>query len=235
LLLKELERAIHCFVHIEENRMSLTNLAAAAAMCCMLSGLAAAQSERIAGDVVALDGSTLTVRASAGATSRLTLPADARITARTPVTWAQINQGSYVGTTAVPQPDGTLLAKEVHVFPEPQRGRGEGHHPMATPGDTMTNATVASVSAPRPRDTMTNATVAAASSGPAAHRLTLTYKGGEKTVVVPDGVPLIASEPGDRSLLVPGAHVVVYVRPDGGGAMTVERMSVGKDGYKTPI
>ena len=82
---------------------------------------------------------------------------------------------------------------------------------------------------------MTNATVAAASSGPAEHRLTLTYKGGEKTVIVPDGVPLLASSPGDRSLLVPGAHIVAYAHAGPDGAMTVERISVGKDGYKTPI
>jgi hypothetical protein len=37
-----------------------------------------------------------------------------------------IAQGSYVGTTAVPQPDGTLLAKEVHIFTEAQRGTGRG-------------------------------------------------------------------------------------------------------------
>lgn len=144
--------------------------------------------------------------------------------------------GSYVATTAVPQPDGTLLAKEVHVFTEAQRGTGEGHYPMSTPGDTMTNATVSSVAVAHPRDTMTNATVAGAATGPAGdHRLTLTYKGAEQTVVVPDGVPIIASEPGDRSLLVPGAHVVVYAHPQSDGRMTVERVSVGKGGFAPPI
>jgi hypothetical protein len=53
--------------------------------------------------------------------------------------------------------------------------------------------------------------------------------------VVPDAVPIVASEPGDRSLLVPGAHVVVYARPEANGALTVERVSVGKNGFKTPI
>jgi hypothetical protein len=215
--------------------MSIRSLAAIGAVLCTLSGVCAAQSQRIVGDVVALDATTLTLRTSSGETSRLALPGSARITARARADWSQIKAGSYVGTTAVPQADGTLLAKEVHVFGESQRGVGEGHRPMATPGDTMTNATVSSVASGRRRDTMTNATVASASSGPSAHRLTLTYKGGEKIVVVPDDVPIVASEPGDRSLLVPGAHVVLYARADASGAMTVERVSVGKNGFRTPI
>jgi len=215
--------------------MRLKSIAAAAALGCAVCGVAQAQSQRIAGDVVALEGTALTLRTTAGETSRLTLPSDARITARSRADWSQIRQGSYVGTTAVPQADGTLLAKEVHVFPESQRGAGEGYRPMATPGDTMTNATVSRVAGGRPRDTMTNATVAASSDAAGAHRLTLTYKGGEKTVVVPDGVPLIASEPGDRSMLVPGAHVVVYAHAATDGAMTVERVSVGKNGFVSPI
>jgi hypothetical protein len=216
--------------------MMVRSFTAVVALWCITGGFAAAQSQqRIAGDIVALDGDALSVRAASGATSKLTLPANVRITGRTPADWAQIKAGSYVGTTAVPQADGTLLAKEVHVFPEAQRGTGEGHYPMSTPGDTMTNATVSNVRAPRPGDTMTNATVASEANAGSAHRLTLTYKGGEKTVVVPDGVPLVASEPGDRSLLVPGAHVVVYAHPGDNGAMTVERVSVGKNGFNTPI
>jgi hypothetical protein len=215
--------------------VSYRTLVAVIAVASLASGAAAAQSQRIAGDVVSADAGMLTVRAQDGATSSLTLPQNVRITARTRADWSQIKQGSYVGTTAVPQSDGTLLAKEVHIFTEAQRGTGEGHYPMSTPGDTMTNATVSSMGPARPRDTMTNATVAAQASGPAAHRLTLTYKGGEKTVVVPDAVPIVASEPGDRSLLVPGAHVVVYARPEANGALTVERVSVGKNGFKTPI
>jgi hypothetical protein len=195
-----------------------------------------AQQQRIAGDVAGLEGPTLTVRSASG-TSALKLPPEVRITARLPADWGTIGTGSYVGTTAVPQADGTLLAKEVHIFTEAQRGTGEGHYPMQTPGDTMTNATVSRMSggAAPAKDTMTNATVAAAKAGGGGHRLTLTYKGGEQTVIVPDGVPVLKSEPGDRSLLVPGAHVVVYAKRDTDGSMVVERVSVGKNGFATPI
>ena len=195
-----------------------------------------AQSQRMAGDVVSLADSTLTVRTPSGVSS-LKLPATARITARFPVEWSTIGPGAYVATTAVAQADGTLLAKEIRVFEESERGVGEGHRPMATPGDTMTNATVAHVApgAAPARDTMTNATVASAAQAGGGHRLTLTYKGGEKTVVVPDSVPIVRSAPGDRSLLTPGAHVVITARMDGDGALVVERVSVGRNGFAPAV
>ena len=201
-----------------------------------VSGGAVAQTQpqRYAGDITAMDAGTLSLRVGAE-TLRLKVPDDVRITARSKADWSAVTSGGYVGTTAVPQADGTLLAKEVHVFTEAQRGTGEGHYPMSTPGDTMTNATVSALNAPRPRDTMTNATVAGATSASGGHRMTLTYKGGEKTVVVPDNVPIITSAPGDRSLLKAGAHVVAYARPGADGTLTVERISVGRDGFATPI
>jgi len=211
-------------------------LAVGLAACGVAAGPAFAQQQVVRGDVVHADPASLTVRAGDGTTT-LRLSPHLRVTVRLPADWSAIAPNSYVGTTAVPQPDGTLLAKEVHIFTEAQRGTGEGHYPMQTPGDTMTNATVSKVAAaPAPsRDTTTNATVAAANQAGGTHRVTLTYKGGEKTVVVPDGVPLVRSEPGDRALLVPGAHVVAYAKRDTDGALTVERVSVGRDGYTPPI
>jgi len=127
----------------------------------------------------------------------------------------------------------------VHVFPESMRGTGEGHRPMDTePGSTMTNATVTNVTAaPKsaPRSTMTNATVANVAPGGSARKLTLQYKGGEKTVVVGDGVPVVMVEAGDPSMLVPGAHIVVTAAKQLDGTLTTDRISVGKNGIVPPI
>jgi hypothetical protein len=35
---------------------------------------------------------------------------------------ADIKQGCFVGVTSMPQPDGSLSALEVHIFPEAMRG-----------------------------------------------------------------------------------------------------------------
>ena len=56
---------------------------------------------------------------------------------------ADIKPGPFVGITAMPQPDGTQKAVEIHIFPEAMRGTGEGHRPWdLMPNSTMTNAKV---------------------------------------------------------------------------------------------
>lgn len=195
------------------------------------------QVQKIVGEVVKLDGTRLAVKASGGQSVDLKLGADARVSGRGPADLAKLALGAFIGTTAVAQPDGTLLAREVHVFPESMRGRGEGHRPMDNePGSTMTNATITGVGnrAATPHDTMTNATVAGISNTPGSRTLTLAYKGGEKTVVVPENVPVVMVEPADRSALVPGAHVVVYAAAQGDGTLAAERVTVGMNGYVPP-
>ena len=60
-------------------------------------------------------------------------------------------------------------------------------------------------------------------------------KGGEKTVVVPENVPVLSIEPADRSLLTPGTHVIVYATPQADGMLAAERVSIGKNGYVPPL
>jgi hypothetical protein len=193
----------------------------------------AAEPQRINGDVVSHEGSLLRVRTTGGQEVAVKVGDNARITTRATTDLAQLAKGDFLGTTAVPQPDGTLKASEVHVFAESMRGTGEGHRPMDNiPGSTMTNATVTAIgSAKGPANTMTNATVSSISTQDRARRMTLAYKGGEKVVVVPEGTPVTRVEPGDPSLLVKGAHVALTaaVQPD--GSLAAERINVGKNGY----
>jgi len=190
--------------------------------------------QRIRGDVVAVHGKDLDVRTSSGQIVTVRMMDSLRVSARSAAGPNALVQGAFIGTTAVEQPDGTLKASEVHVFPESMRGAGEGHRPMETePGSTMTNATVASVSSsPKPasRSTMTNATVAGVASGGAVRTLTLRYNGGEKKVVVNDGVPIVMVEAGDSSMLVQGAPVVVTAAKQLDGALTTDRITVGRNG-----
>lgn len=202
---------------------------------------------RISGDVVQLDGPMLQVKTRTGDVVSARLADKTRVLTRAMGDAGHLASGQYVGVTAVPQSDGTLLASQISIFPESLRGTGEGHRPMDTlPGSTMTNATISTMPAgrfrlrensPRPEsaagsqgNTMTNATVAQLDPGDHTRRLTLSYKEGEKIAVVPHDVPVILSEIGDRSVLVPGAHVVVYVTRQPDGLFTSERVSVRKNG-----
>jgi hypothetical protein len=131
---------------------------------------------------------------------------------------SEIQPGRYIGTAAVPQPDGTLKALEVHIFAPEMAGTGDGHRPWdLTPNSTMTNGAVG--------DLVT-------SNG---RTITVKYKDGEKKVVVPEDVPIVNMEPGDRSLLVPGAHVVLFAKKGPDGALTALFISAGKNGVTPPM
>ncbi|HVR94341.1 MAG TPA: DUF5666 domain-containing protein [Casimicrobiaceae bacterium] len=212
-------------------------------VCVVAGGLARAQTpaSRIRGVVVSVSGSTLQLKADSGQTLAVKLADHYTVSARSHADVTKIAPGAFLGTTAVPGPDGTLTAVEVHVFPESMRGTGEGHRPMdAAPGSTMTDATVASVTVgPRPPAaagrTMTNATVAALTGDDKERRMTLRYKGGEKVVAIPKGTPIVMVEAGDPSMLVPGAHVVVSGVQQNDGSLLADRITVGKEGLIPPL
>ena len=197
---------------------------------------ALAPPDRLAGDVVALDGNTLRLRLNTGQALAVTLPADARISGRAAAKLADIAPGAYVGATTTPQADGTLLASEVHIFPASMRGTGEGHYPMpSAPGSMMTNATVAKVDAAAGGGTMTNASVAAVAASGSARTMTLKYPGGEQIITVPAGIPIAMLEAAERKEIVPGAHVIVSVthRPD--ESLVANRVTVGLRGFVPPL
>jgi len=217
--------------------LSFRGILCACGACLLFGGgLANAQPQKIAGVVVRQDATALQVRVDDGQLVVVAFGDQTRLSARSPATMAQIVTGTYLGTTAQPQPDGTLAAVEVHIFPESMRGAGEGHRPMDTPGNAMTNATVSKLADDsKPRNTMTNATVAGVGGSQSIRRLTLTYPGGEKVVVVPPDTPIVMVEPADRALLVPGAHVVVYASRLPDGALNADRITVGKNGFVPPL
>lgn len=94
----------------------------------------------------------------------------------------------------------------------------------------MTNATVQGLgSSGGAQSSMTNANVADASKSGGGLKLSLQYRGGEQTVVVPTGTPVVRVEPADRSRLTPGAHLFAAVVPQDGGAPVADRIFVGTD------
>lgn len=187
---------------------------------------------RIAGDVVGFENGTLTVRTAAGAEEHVKLLPNARVTMRSKADVDHLATNRYVGVTAAPRADGTLVASEIQVFPESMRGTGEGHRPMEG-AYTMTNATVSSVARSAARSTTAEGTIGAMQGG-AEPRLTLAYKGGEKTVVVPPDTVVYASDIGDPGQLKPGAHVIVYATTQPDGSLATARVSVGTNGYVPP-
>jgi hypothetical protein len=110
------------------------------------------------------------------------------------------------------------MALEIHIFPESMRGSGEGHRPFdLQPESTMTNGTVGDVTVANGRT------------------LTVGYKGGQQTVIVPPDTPIVGFEPGDRALLAAGAHAILFGTKQADGSFTAARVLVGKDGLVPPM
>jgi len=163
---------------------------------------APADTVRVRGTVQSVDGSMLTVKSRDGADLKIKLADNAVIRTVTGKTVADVKQGLFVGITAMPQPDGTQKAVEIHIFPEAARGTGEGHRPWdLMPGSTMTNANVDSE--------------VAISDG---KQLVLKYKDGDKTFIVPDNIKVVMFAPGTAADVKPGAKIFIVAAkklPDG--------------------
>jgi Domain of unknown function (DUF5666) len=205
---------------------SRRNLLAATLLCC-LAGAAVGQTAAIAqtatpvrvrGTIDAVDAQTMRVTSRDGQHVTLAVAPDIVVTAILPASIADIKPGSYIGTAAMPQEDGSLLAFEIQLFPDSMRGIGEGHHPWdLQPQSTMTNGTVGDVVVTQGRT------------------LTLRYKDGEKKVVVPEKAPIITYAPATAAMLTPGAHVIVTAIRQPDGSLVAQRVGVGKDGLVPPM
>jgi hypothetical protein len=184
------------------------------------SSTAQAQNVRVRGTVAQLDGAMLTVKSRDGELVKLKLADDIRIVAMVPASLTDIKPNSFVGATAMPDANGHWQAVEVHIFPEAQRGTGEGDRAFDY----------------RPKSTMTNGTVGAVAVGkPNGATLTLNYKEGEKQVEVTPQTVIYTYAPGTVSELKPGAIVFVSaaIRQTDGTLMT-GRVNVGR-GVAPPI
>jgi hypothetical protein len=179
-----------------------------------------AKPSRVRGTLDQVNGQTLTIKTQSGSPTTVRLKDGAPVVAVINGSMSDIQENSYVGIAAVPQPDGTIKALEVSVFAEPLRGTAEGHFPW----DLV------------PNSTMTNATVAQQVKKQEGTILTLKYKDGEKTIVVPADATIVKLIPGDQADLKVGAKILIpqwAKDADGNWVAAVEL--VGRDGVTPPM
>jgi hypothetical protein len=174
----------------------------------------AQETVRVRGTIERIDGGAYIVKARDGSSLRLILAPNGGVAASVKSALSDIKPGSFIGVAALPLPDGSQRALEVHIFHDSMRGSGEGHRPWdLQPKSTMTNATVERV--------------AATSDG---RSLTLKYKDGEKRILVPSETVVVTYLPGSISELKPGATIFVAAaarQPD--GTLQAQRVMVGRD------
>jgi Domain of unknown function (DUF5666) len=170
-------------------------------------------------ETVSADGASLAVRTRAGEAGTVHLTPKTLLVLVVPAALADVKPGAFIGVAALPGDNGELKAMEVHIFPEAMRGTGEGFRPFdLAPGSSMTNGNI-------------QARVDAA-SGP---KLTVTYKGGEQTIVVDPKTPIVTFAPAAQADLKPGAAIIARGPRQEDGAIDATVVQVGKDGLVPPM
>ena len=199
-------------------------LAAALTLASVLGSVAWAQQPpaptvRIRGTIESVDGAVLMIKSREGTDMKVRMTDNVAVFGVTKTALSEIKEGSYIGVTAMPEPDGTQKAVAVHIFPENQRGAAEGFRPWDQ----------------RAGSTMTNATVAQTVKGTDGQNILVKYKDGEKKVVVPEGTTIVTFVAGDKSDLKAGAKVIAFMKKLPDGSFETNRVSVGRDGLTPPM
>ncbi|PBJ22925.1 hypothetical protein BSF44_28140 [Pseudomonas sp. ACN8] len=172
----------------------------------------------VRGEITGVSQDALKVHANSGENVMINLTKDTKVRAVTLANIEDIKPGSYIGSAAIPQEDGSLKALEVHVFPPELAGSGDGHRPFdLVKGSSMTNGSVGDL-------VVSNGRV-----------LTVNYKGGQQKILVPEDVPIVNLMPADRSLLKVGVKIVTFVTQGADGTLTAQSISAGKDGVTPPM
>jgi hypothetical protein len=186
-----------------------------------MAGAQEPQTIRIRGTIQNVDGPKLAIKARDGSTIQVKLGDNARITAMVKATVADIKQGSFIGVTAMPQPDGSQKAIGLHIFMDAQRGVVQARF---IPWDR------------EPGSTMTNADVESTVTGVDGQTMMVKYPDGEKKIIVPPNTPVVKFAPGSSEDLKPGAQMIIFAAqkmPD--GSIVAPAINVGRDGAAPPM
>jgi hypothetical protein len=180
------------------------------------------QTQRVSGTIERVDGNTIYGKGADGGAVTLKLADKVAITAVLKATFADIKPGDYVGTGAVPQPDGTQKAVELRIFPKPQEDGGhfyEGWY--GAPNGTMTNGFVQPVVA------------VGATAGEGDPAIVVKYPQGEKRILITANTHLVRNVFGSRDDLKAGAVFrAAAATKQADGSYTAAAIAVGRDGAR---
>ena len=176
---------------------------------------------RVRGTIEKVDGHMLTVKSRDGSMLTIKLADNAHVTAMVKASLADIKVGSFIGVTAMPQPDGSQKAIGLHIFMDTQRGVVPERF---SPWDRQ------------PGSTMTNADVSSTVSSVDGQVMMVKYTDGEKKIIVPPDTPVVKFVPGNMSDIKAGAQIFIVAAkkmPD--GTIDAGAINVGRDGVAPPM
>lgn len=182
-------------------------------------GMADTEPHRVRGTVAEFDGSTLTVNTREGDVAEIEFGLGWQAVGVVRASLADAEPGDFVGIASVPMADGRDGALEMVIFPADMEGYGEGSYPWDL----------------EPDSTMTNGTVSNAVKAVDGNALTLVYEGGERTITVPEDVPIVTLVEARPEQLVEGAAVFVPGEMDKSGNIYAPAVVVGTEGVVPPM
>jgi hypothetical protein len=177
----------------------------AGTLAIMMASIAAGQAPnlvRVRATIDRVEGQMLDVKSRDGAMMKVQLAPNAPVNEVVKASLSDIKKGDYIAVTGMPQPDGSQKAVAILIFPEAMRGVAEGFRPWDL----------------SPQSTMTNATVANQVTSADGQKLTVKYKDGEKTVIVPPSAEIVTYKKASAADLKPGQKIFVAAAkklPDG--------------------
>ena len=195
--------------------------AAGIAMLMVASSVWAQQPQKVnvRGTIEAVDGTVLSTKSRDGTVMKVKLADNASVRGVVKMALADVKVGSYVGVATMPQPDGSLKALEVLIFPDAMRGVAEGHRPWDL----------------QPTSQMTNANVEVMVAGKDGQELSLKYKDGEKKIVVPPTTPIVTYAPGSKDELKPGITVFLISTKKDDGSYEAPAVTISRGDVKPPM
>ena len=190
-------------------------LVSASVAAAQTAGPAAPQVLR--GTVTVKGNDKVTIKTREGKLQDVTFTKDWTVQVTKPISASEIQAGSFIGTSEMPQADGSGRSLEVHVFP-PGVKMGEGHYGWDLKKGSM----------------MTNGTVGKVVAGAKGRELDVSYSTGTRHIVVPPKAPIVQFVPGERGLIQPGVKVflVTFATPTG---LIATRVAVGENGKAPPM
>ena len=187
-----------------------------AALSPVLGGPAAADNPlaRLRGTVESRTGETLVLRPYAGGTLTATMNPKTRMLIADRGNVRDIKPESYISVLSSPGEE----AAGVVIYSPSERGFEAGRQPWDTKPGAILNA--GWIVAREGRDPV---------------RVRLRHSEGEPQFALPAAVPTTRMAPGEKALLVPGAHVVVFARTDAGGLVNADTIVVGRQGVRPAL
>ena len=177
----------------------------------LFTSAASAQTQRLRGEIVSVDGATITVKTNDSKTMKVTLADGYTVNHAVVVKLADVKPGTYMGIGAVADGDG-MKAAQVQIFP-PNATARERH------GEWSSDQS----------GTMTNAPVTAVVVGQSDGMLTLTTGGKNYDIKVPADVPVMKTQAGTKELIKTGAWVSISNAAEENGSLTTKAITVSDD------